>query len=651
VRQAVSAGKEQGAASHEAGARASLARSRRGMDGSIVGLQQSAGNRAVLSLLSSPRVQTKSNCNCSGHDSYETEADRTAEAVVSGGLAPRLSGAPSGDDEIQRKCASCEEEEREQNSPSPDSDPGGGGSATPASASATAAESTKPEAALEQEASEEPGAAPAPGLIVDEAAVDASPGAMRKPEFLSALRQSVCSTVDAGTAGTGESSAGCPWIAHWFEYYEGKSARHLERALLKYAPEARGATNAYDYIAAVTARVRQSVAVWRETGEVTGLPEGMSPELPGGILGGVISTIGGLFFKARGGGAKNADPAAVRGRLGGWRSLDGSVRTRMESAFGVGFSGVRVHTDPTAGRLSNDMNARAFTLGRDVAFGSGEYRPGTPAGDALIAHELAHVVQQGAGESAPPQAKGVNPATGSLELDADNAAVAATASLWGRAITGLQGLTTEAMPRLRSGLQLQRCAKTTKAECLPPKCEQPVKNVTVDLIKLHGSNMTPATDLGVAKAAYAPCCINVVAGKQGAVSEADTKSLLGDDKVLDKPPTCTASPEESAVLGNATAQFSISGRIHAFYVKDSTHDARGYSCPGGAGEYGKSVWITNDGEERTLAHEMGHVLIDDTSAHKGICDTEAKDNIMTPTNDASGQVIDKDQCEKAYGNV
>ena len=648
MRQTASAGKQRLAAPLEGAAHGSGCPPR-GFDGSIMGLQQSAGNRAVVSLLSSPRVQSKSSCNCSGHDPHEAEADRAASIVVSGGFAPVASGAPSGDGEIQRKCASCEEEER-RNDRASDADLDGGGSATPASASpapAETAEGAESETALEQEAAEQPDAVPVPGLIVDEDAAEAPPGALRKPEFLSALKQSVCATVDSGTAGTGESSAGCPWIAHWFEYYEGKSARHLERALLKYAPEARGATTAYDYIAAVTARVQQSVAAWRETGEVTGLPEGMSPELPGGFLGGLFSAMGGLFFKARGGGAKNADPAAVRGRLGGGRSLDGSVRSRMESAFGVGFSGVRVHTDSTASSLANDMNARAFTLGRDVAFGSGEYHPGTPVGDALIAHELAHVVQQGAGESAPPQAKGVNPATSSLELDADNSAVAATASLWGRAVTGVKGLTADAMPRLRSGLHLQRCS--SKPECHAVKCEEAAKTVTVDLIKLHGSTLTPATDLGIAKAAYAPCCIDVVAGKQETVSETDTKSWLGGDTILEQVEACSPTTEESDVIKNATAKYSIAGRFHAFYVEDSTYDARAVSCRVG-GEYGKSLWITNSAEPRTLAHEMGHVLID-TADHHGICDPKAKDNVMTPTNDATGQVLDSEQCKRAKNNA
>jgi hypothetical protein len=79
---------------------------------------------------------------------------------------------------------------------------------------------------------------------------------------------------------------------------------------------------------------------------------------------------------------------------GGGRPLDAGVRERMETGFGSSFSGVRIHADGEAARLSDLVNARAFTHGSDVFFGGGEYAPGTAAGDRLLAHELAHTLQQ-----------------------------------------------------------------------------------------------------------------------------------------------------------------------------------------------------------------------------------------------------------------
>jgi hypothetical protein len=67
----------------------------------------------------------------------------------------------------------------------------------------------------------------------------------------------------------------------------------------------------------------------------------------------------------------------------------------MEPRFGHDFSKVRVHTDAKAAESASAMNAQAYTVGRDMVFGSRRYMPGTTTGDLLIAHELTHVVQQG----------------------------------------------------------------------------------------------------------------------------------------------------------------------------------------------------------------------------------------------------------------
>jgi hypothetical protein len=76
--------------------------------------------------------------------------------------------------------------------------------------------------------------------------------------------------------------------------------------------------------------------------------------------------------------------------------LDQSTRALMEQRFGHDFSQVRVHTDARASDSADAVNARAYTVGRDVAFGRHEYAPGSVEGQRLLAHELTHVVQQGA---------------------------------------------------------------------------------------------------------------------------------------------------------------------------------------------------------------------------------------------------------------
>jgi hypothetical protein len=75
--------------------------------------------------------------------------------------------------------------------------------------------------------------------------------------------------------------------------------------------------------------------------------------------------------------------------------FDDATRSRMEGAFGADFSGVRVHTSATVDTAAEGLQADAFTLGRDVYVRRELYRPGTTAGDRLLAHELTHTIQQG----------------------------------------------------------------------------------------------------------------------------------------------------------------------------------------------------------------------------------------------------------------
>ncbi len=74
--------------------------------------------------------------------------------------------------------------------------------------------------------------------------------------------------------------------------------------------------------------------------------------------------------------------------------LDRQTRDFFEPRFGADFSGVRVHTDGRAAESARAVSAHAYTVGNDIVFGHGEYRPDTPSGKALLAHELTHTRQQ-----------------------------------------------------------------------------------------------------------------------------------------------------------------------------------------------------------------------------------------------------------------
>lgn len=104
--------------------------------------------------------------------------------------------------------------------------------------------------------------------------------------------------------------------------------------------------------------------------------------------------------EASGGSATGSAPATPAAQsaiasLGSGAPLPASERAFFEPRFGADLSGVRVHDGAAADTASQSIQARAFTLGSDVAFARGEYRPGTGDGRRLMAHELAHVLQGG----------------------------------------------------------------------------------------------------------------------------------------------------------------------------------------------------------------------------------------------------------------
>jgi len=87
--------------------------------------------------------------------------------------------------------------------------------------------------------------------------------------------------------------------------------------------------------------------------------------------------------------------SSVQSAKGSGQPLSDNVRGPMEQAFNADFSSVKVHTGGESDNLNRSLSARAFTSGSDVFFGSGEYNPGSSAGQELIAHELTHTIQQG----------------------------------------------------------------------------------------------------------------------------------------------------------------------------------------------------------------------------------------------------------------
>ena len=110
-------------------------------------------------------------------------------------------------------------------------------------------------------------------------------------------------------------------------------------------------------------------------------------------------------------------PAAVHEALNApGRPLDATTRAFFEPRFGADLSEVQVHNDHRAANSAQQVGARAYAVGSHLVFGAGEYAPGVPAGQKLIAHELAHVVQQGMGDAGDVRRDPAPPGSGSAPV-------------------------------------------------------------------------------------------------------------------------------------------------------------------------------------------------------------------------------------------
>jgi len=138
--------------------------------------------------------------------------------------------------------------------------------------------------------------------------------------------------------------------------------------------------------------------------------------------------------------------------------LDSGTRAFMEPRFGCNFADVQVHPDAKAADSADAVNAHAYTVGRHLVFGRGQYAPGSPAGQRLLAHELTHVVQQSGRQSGGSLQ--VAPAKDQAEGAADRAADQVLAGAHGQA---------QVSPPSSGGEVLQRQPKEpeTKKEGTP----------------------------------------------------------------------------------------------------------------------------------------------------------------------------------------
>jgi hypothetical protein len=322
----------------------------------------------------------------------------------------------------------------------------------------------------------------------------------------------------------------------------------------------------------------------------------------------------------------------------------------MEGAFGgEDFSGVRVHDGGAAAGASSAYGARAFTVGSDIAFGASEYEPATPAGDALLAHELAHVVQQRSARG--PVDMQAAPDT-ALEDDADLAGVHVVARLWSGVGGALASFGQSVVPALRSGLRLSASPKSCGGT------ERPNITKTVGILNFPGAKLDSASSLsGASQIWQKGAGITLAAGATKTVSEEEAKALIGQEAgEKDKPASQLSmeyelAPFEPRTSENAavrSAADKLKGDVNAVFLPDihgtispSIRDSKSNRVVFIAGQKCGTPGFA-------LAHEAGHVLIDPNMLVKG---HNFSSSLMTSLDSDCRLGIDSDEADKARGGA
>jgi len=117
--------------------------------------------------------------------------------------------------------------------------------------------------------------------------------------------------------------------------------------------------------------------------------------------------------------AAHADAAVDRAAGSSGAPLPDDVRSRFESSHNTDLSAVRIHTGAESAAA---VDARAYTMGNDIHFGAGQYAPAEPFGLHLLAHEVAHTVQQSGGTPHRQHKLEVSTPGDRAEVEADRAA-------------------------------------------------------------------------------------------------------------------------------------------------------------------------------------------------------------------------------------
>ncbi|PWT95624.1 MAG: hypothetical protein C5B52_17400 [Bacteroidetes bacterium] len=389
--------------------------------------------------------------------------------------------------------------------------------------------------------------------------------------------------------------------------------------------------------------------------------------------------------------------AQVEKSAGSGKKMSGKTLSEMNSSFGVDFSNVRIHMDNEAVSMNQELKAQAFTFGKDIYFNSGKFNPESSQGKFLLAHELTHVLQQNSDiqkksiqrtigdthDLVSPRFKGDTdleacfdgekiirkPIEGEFVKKIQQALVDAGFPLPKFGVDGKFGDETKAAVKefqKQSGLEaaqqdgevgpitmsrLDSRFSGSSAKTVEKTCENGIKTVTIDFVKMKGSNGNSATDLAFANNVFKDCCIQFAAGTEVTMPDTLSDSVLGGDTDLNVAPCNAVSSEDLITFLTATSLFGLTNKIIVFYV-ETLHqgterlggDSTSQLCATGPrAPMQGMVEVANGAPSRTFPHELAHILMSTFEDHK-----VTEDNLQHTSGGAKGEKIAPVQCAIMY---
>ena len=282
-----------------------------------------------------------------------------------------------------------------------------------------------------------------PRVLVEDDAVPLA-GEVRKRELIARVEPAIKAAA-GDELGPMWSTAACPYIAHYIAVYSKRPAADVERFIRRYTGSKAQDIDAL--IGDLVTKVRTGVRYWKQTRQLPPDVAAADPE---------AAKTAQAYAGANGEAAGAGSVAEVVDSLGQGAPLDAGTEARMGRAFGQAFTDVRIHADAAGSAVASAHGAQALAIGNHVAFASGAYQPGTLEGDALLAHELAHVLQQRDATPSPHRPADARASYDAHEADAEQAT--------GMALASLQGASERAQVKTSANdFQLQRCVGVAHA--------------------------------------------------------------------------------------------------------------------------------------------------------------------------------------------